>query len=177
MSRKPLVAVWRDAVRDSVLDRTAKAVAWCLATFMNAHGLCWPSQDTLAAGASLSDRAVHTATQRLERAGFLEVERSLGRTSHRYQAVLPSTANAVRRSEWATANRATSNPERRSSNGERGSHEDVEDVESGALHAAGALEGAAAGALVEDFCCGCNEKLVLVDDIHCAGCKPAEVAA
>jgi hypothetical protein len=157
--RKPLVAVWRDAVRDAQeLDRTAKLVAFILSTYMNGHGSAWPSQDTIAAGASLTDRAVHTATVRLERAGFLEVERSRGRSSHQYVATLPLTANAVRRSEWATANGTAPNSERRSSNSERRSPESVESAESGALSAAAALWGDAASALIEDECIHCGER-------------------
>ena len=83
--------------------RTAKLVAFCLSTYMNGNGNGWPSQDTIAAGGSITDRAVFSATKRLEDAGFLVVERSRGRSSHTYVATLPLTANAVRRSEWATA--------------------------------------------------------------------------
>jgi hypothetical protein len=99
------VGVWRDAVRDSELDATAKLVAFVLSTYMNGRGCARPSKETLAAGASLSSgrRAVDHAVDRLEGAGFLEVERSRGRTANRYQATLSPTAHELRRSEWETA--------------------------------------------------------------------------
>jgi len=173
MGRKSLVVVWRDAVRDSEeLDRTAKLVALILSTYMNGHGFAWPSQKTLAAGASLTTaRAVPGAIRRLEVAGFLAIEWSRGRTSHSYTATLPTTANAVRRSEWATANapHATANAD--ASNRERRSHESAE---SRALHAA-AADGAAARAPIEDECGRCGQRLPLPDDIYCADCL-AELA-
>jgi hypothetical protein len=169
VSRKPLVAVWRDAVRDSPdLDRTAKLVAFCLSTYMNRYGSAWPSQDTLAAGASITDRAVHSATVRLERAGFLEVERSRGRSSHQYVATLPVTANALRRSEWATANGSAGNSERRDTNSERRSPESVESVESGALDAVAAFDDVAAGA--RGVCVGCGLEKRLATNDRCPTC-------
>jgi hypothetical protein len=93
--------IWRDTVRDSDLDKTAKLVAFVLSTYIDSDGRAFPSQDTLAAGASLSDRAVAMATERLERAGFLIIERSRGLRSHRYIVALPTTPNDVRRSERA----------------------------------------------------------------------------
>jgi hypothetical protein len=163
--RKSLVAVWRDAVRDSKeLDRTAKLVAFCLSTYMNGNGNGWPSQDTIAAGGSITDRAVFSATKRLEDAGFLVVERSRGRSSHTYVATLPLTANAVRRSEWATATSTAKgdarNPERHALNPERRSPESVKSAESRALHAADALRGATASACPE---CGTGGGLHAID--------------
>ncbi len=105
MTRKSLVAVWRDAVRDSdELDRTAKLVAFCLSTYMNGHGFGWPSQDTLAAGASITDRAVYSATLRLESTGFLEIERSRGRSSHRYAPRCPQQRTPFAVQSGPTAN-------------------------------------------------------------------------
>jgi hypothetical protein len=131
VSGKPRVGIWRDAVRDSDLKRTPKLLALVLSTYFNRQGLAWPSQETLAAGASISVRAVQTNTRDLERAGFVEVSRSVGRSSHRYAATLPPTATAVRHSEWATANEMLSNPERRAPNRERRSPESAESAESG----------------------------------------------
>ncbi len=171
--RKSLVAVWRDGVRDArELDRTAKLVAFCLSTYMNRHGSAWPSQDTIANGASLTDRAVQTATVRLEAAGFLEVERSRGRSSHQYVATLPVTANAVRRSEWATANGTAANSERHGLNSERRSPESVESAESGALAATGAFQGAAGRARV-DYCTNCGHQFATAaDDVfECERCR------
>src|SRR5262245_44913042 len=152
MSKKSLLAVWRDAVRDSGLDRTAKLVAFVLSTYMNRHGDAYPSQATLAAGASLTDTAVRAPIQRIEAAGFLKVERSKGRTAHGYTAILPPTANALRRSEWATANGTTANPERDALNGERRSHESIESNTESVLAAAAALKGGAARARPFEEC-------------------------
>ena len=82
--------VWRDAIRDSELDATAKAVAWALSTYMNGRGEAWPSKETLAVGASKSKRAVDGAIVRIARAGYLGVSQSKGRSSNRYQAKLPT---------------------------------------------------------------------------------------
>jgi hypothetical protein len=149
-ARKPLLGVWRDAVCESDLGRTPKLVALVLSTAMKAHGYAWPSQDWIAARASLSDVAVHKATAPLEKSGFLVVERSKGRSSHGYQATLPPTANALRRSEWEAAGgnseRDAPNSERDAPNSERRSPESAESAESGALRAAAAPEGDAADA-------------------------------
>ena len=176
MTRKSLLAVWRDAVRDSELDRTAKLVAHTLSTYLNGNGHGFPSQRTLAAGASLSDRAIYKATVSLERAGFLEVEWSRGRSSHRYVATLPATANAVRRSEWSTANPASANPERDAPNPERRSHESVESAESGALSRDRRFESAVA-LRVEDWCLACDSMtphLHVDGDWRCERCPVSE---
>src|SRR5258708_3100300 len=54
--RAPL-AEWRDALRDSGLDTTPKAVGWTIATYAK-DGRAFPSKATIAAGASLSCRLV-----------------------------------------------------------------------------------------------------------------------
>jgi hypothetical protein len=90
VSELPLVARWRNAVRDSDLDPTAKLVAHTLATYMNSEGFCYPSKRLLARGCRKGEVTVDRAIKRLERAGFLFVVRSAGRTSNRYQATLPN---------------------------------------------------------------------------------------
>jgi hypothetical protein len=95
MSSLPFV--WRKVLRDSSVDRTAKLVGFVLATYMDSGGLAWPSRDTLAAGASITSRAVDLAVPRLEAAGLLKV--------NKYLAVIPETANAVHIAEAETANR------------------------------------------------------------------------
>jgi DNA-binding PadR family transcriptional regulator len=158
---KSRVAVWRDAVRDSQLDRTSKAVAWCLSTYMDRHGHARPSRQTLAAGSSLSDRAVDTALQRLEAAGYLAVARTRGgnNRTNAYVSLLPSTANEVRRSEWANSERDALNGERHAPNGEGASHESGESAESG-----GAVSpGGDSTRLVEDDCMLCGERRPLHD--------------
>lgn len=125
---KSRVKVWRDAVRDSELDRTAKLVAHTLSTYFSANAASVerpPSRATLASGASLCDRAVDAALARLETEGFLEIDPPAGERvytdkhgqEHRirarpggnsgpnkYVAKLPSSANVVRTAEWARAN-------------------------------------------------------------------------
>ena len=75
-------------------------------------------------------------------AGYLDIERSRGRSSHRYQVAIPSTAHVVRPSEFATAQEKALNRARGASNRARGAPEDVKDVESGALDAVAADGGA-----------------------------------
>jgi len=80
---------WRNAVRDSSLDGTAKLVALILDTYMDGHGETWPSKTTIAAGASCDSSTVKRAVHRLEDAGFLLVIRSRGGRSNRYRACMP----------------------------------------------------------------------------------------
>jgi len=92
--RPPYVARWRNALRDAELDATAKLAGFALATFMNADGICWPGKPRLAGACSRSKRAVDGAIDRLERAGFLTIERTAGGNpkaqTNRYQATLPA---------------------------------------------------------------------------------------
>ena len=122
---KSHVAVWRDAIRDSDLERTAKLVAHTLSTYMNAAGAAWPSRQTLARGSSISDRAVDSALTKIVSAGFLLITRSDGGRSHtnRYAALIPETANALRHSEWETANGVQETANGTTRNGERRSPE------------------------------------------------------
>ena len=89
---RSVVASWRDAVRDSELDRTAKLVAFVLSTYMDGDGRAYPSMATLAEGASLGlNRATtRAAVARLESARFLDLFRSRGRGSHHYAATFPT---------------------------------------------------------------------------------------
>src|SRR2546423_12170186 len=112
-------------VRDSSASRTAKLVAYTLSTYMDRRGVAWPSQALLASGCSLSVRAVQSATLRLEEAGLLKVQRSKGRGSHRYTALVP-TANAVPRFDAGTANGASLTANAAALNLEPGSHESSE---------------------------------------------------
>jgi hypothetical protein len=93
MKSLPLVAVWRNTIRDSGLDKTAKLVAFVLSTYMDAHGRAFPSKATLASGASLGEgrRAVDKAIVRLEEAGLLHVTRSKGRRPFQYRALTSQT--------------------------------------------------------------------------------------
>jgi hypothetical protein len=51
----------------------------------------------------VTDKPVYAASRRLVDAGFLLVDWSKGRSSHRYEAALPPTSDELRRSEWATS--------------------------------------------------------------------------
>jgi hypothetical protein len=180
-AKKPRTGVWRDAVRDSELDSVAKCVAHTLSTWLNGHGTAYPSRETIAKGASLSVRSVERAIVRLEAAGFLEVERSRGRSSHRYAIAMSSTASELRRSEWLTANESrrshsanseplSSNADSHASNGVRRSPKSAESAESGA---ALPLKGAP---LVEDYCPLCGERFVGDGrSLTCEECAPRMV--
>ncbi len=91
MSRS-VVNAWRDAIRDSELDRTAKLVAFVVSTYMGTTGQAWPSKATIAQGAGLGagKRAVDAAVDRLEAAGYLRVGRSKGRRPFRYFVAVPT---------------------------------------------------------------------------------------
>jgi hypothetical protein len=97
MSRS-LLAAWRDAVRDSGLDRTAKLVAFVISTYMDSIGKAFPSKATIAAGSSLGAgrRAVDRAVDRLEASGLLKIRRSRGRVSFRYFASVPTSHDDAR---------------------------------------------------------------------------------
>jgi hypothetical protein len=85
---------WRIAVRDSRhphIDVTAAAVAFALDSYANRQGYCWPSRNTIAAGAKCDVRTVDRAVRRLEAAGFVEVSRSRGRTSNSYRLLIPNS--------------------------------------------------------------------------------------
>jgi Helix-turn-helix domain len=103
VTRLSMLAQWRDAVRDSELDRTAKLVAHTLGTYADRDGVAFPSEQTIAEGASLGSRnSVRKSVNALEQAGFVIVRRSPGRRSHQYELRLP-TAHGVSGSEEATA--------------------------------------------------------------------------
>jgi rubrerythrin len=183
---KARVAVWRDTVRESELTSTPKLVALVLSTYMNGDGHAYPSIGTLAAGSSLSRRAVEHSLPKLEAAGFLEIARTRGRTSHTYAITLPATANEVRRSEWTTANdllgstankvrrsgKSKSEPdalnhERQSPNRVSRSHESVESVES----TSGGRLNSAPPSLIEDNCLQCGSRFTgNPDDVLCPDC-------
>jgi hypothetical protein len=82
------VARWRNHVRDSDADPTARLVALVLSTYMAADGnSAFPSKATLARGCGLtSTRAVDAAINRLEAAGLLTVRRSPGHAPNTYEA-------------------------------------------------------------------------------------------
>jgi hypothetical protein len=69
---------WRLAIRSSDLDPTARLVALVLDTWMNRHGVAWPSRSSIAAGCGITVKTAARAVDRLVAAGFLQVERSKG---------------------------------------------------------------------------------------------------
>lgn len=94
MAQLSLLARWRNAVRQSDLDRTAKLVAYTIGTYMDVGGFAFPAKTTIATGASLSTKikdstAVGEAVARIEAAGLLRVARNKGRRGWTYQAVIP----------------------------------------------------------------------------------------
>jgi hypothetical protein len=112
VTERALLAKWRDALRDSDLDTTAKTVGYTIATYWNGRGLsAFPSKTTIAAGAGLhSVRAADRAVLRLERAGFLDVSRSRGRRSNTYTATLPTPHGGTGSTPYGGAGLNGSNP-------------------------------------------------------------------
>jgi len=82
------VPAWRQELRRTTLDPTAKLVGLVLSTYMDGAGRAQVSRSTLADGCAVSVSTVLRAVRRLERAGLLGVDRA-GRLQHlpsRYQA-------------------------------------------------------------------------------------------
>jgi hypothetical protein len=111
---RSVVIRWRDAIRDSDLDGTAKLVAFVLSTYMDASGETFVSKARLGCGASVTDRSVYDALKRIELAGLVEIVHSRGRTSNRYLARLPNHEAIGSRFKDANheANDATENSNR-----------------------------------------------------------------
>jgi len=87
---KPII--WRQAIRDSDLDGTAKHVAHVISTYMNGAGDTFVGKETIARGASLkSVRAVDRAVHRIENAKFISVLRTNGGRPNHYLAQTPNT--------------------------------------------------------------------------------------
>jgi hypothetical protein len=99
------VVVWRELVRESSADRTAKAVGWGLSTFMDVDGCCRLGRARLAEACSMSVRATEQAVARLELLGLLAVSRTLGGNPvarvNGYRALLSSEARSPLSSEGA----------------------------------------------------------------------------
>jgi hypothetical protein len=108
---------WRTAIRDSDLDPTAKHVALTLDTYMNRHGIAWPSRASLATGTGRTVSTIDRALRRLEHTGFLVVARSRGKRSNLYSASLPNsiTRDTVAGDLTAALKGPTASPERSNS--------------------------------------------------------------
>jgi Helix-turn-helix domain len=132
-------AVWRDAIRDAELDRTAKLVAFVIGTYMNAAGKAYPSKRLIAEGCALGSgkRAVDQAVDRLEAAGYLRVRRSRGRVSFTYYANVPTSHPDASLFSVNGAPEETQRRTDRRSTSHRGATESAESAE---CVAAGSLE-------------------------------------
>lgn len=86
----------------------AKAVLISLADNANDHGVCWPSQPTIAARVCLSERTVRNAIKRLEEAGYLVADRSNGR--HTRYTITPTPERGATPEQGAGAERRAGDP-------------------------------------------------------------------
>lgn len=180
--RKSLLAVWRDTLRDSELSSTVKLVGHTLSTWMNGRGTCWPSRSTIAKGASLSDRSVDAALDKLSSEQFLEIKKSQGGNQEHtnlYTATLPAGANEVRRSEWERANLTTPRGETDDSKGRTSFAQKRVESERKARTDAAAPDGASSVLCPEDDCPDCGKRVELVgpDFIYCRSCAVTRATA
>lgn len=89
---------WRKEVAASDLTSTQKLVALVLSLHMNGDGAsCFPSQRTIAAEASLTERAVRDTIPKLVEAGWIRREQGRRVNGHpdRYYATTPEHRNDV----------------------------------------------------------------------------------
>jgi hypothetical protein len=85
MSIKIMTAVWEHSSQSG----NSLLLLLALADFANDGGICWPSVETLATKARVSDRTVQRMIQKLIAEGELEiVEKGGGRRSHRYRVLV-----------------------------------------------------------------------------------------
>jgi Helix-turn-helix domain len=105
---------WLDVIRkDKRVDRTARAVAAWLARHMNVSGECFVSKQTLVEETGYCQRAVDYAILRLEKLGYLRVNRIVGgrNKANEYHAILPETPHGDAGFTGAeTPHLATQNP-------------------------------------------------------------------
>ena len=94
---------WQRAIRDMPLDKSAKTVAYALASRMNRAGCCWPGKARLAADTGYSVRTMDRAVRRLEQAGLVDVRR-------RPPAPNLYTARLPRHHDGVTPSPVTDNP-------------------------------------------------------------------
>ena len=170
MKGKSVPQVWRDVVRDSSLDSTAKGVAYALTTWMDWRGHAFPGRATLAAGAGYAVRTIDRAVPRLEKAGLLRVVRNGGRSKANYYiALLPERATESRRFEWERATLATEKGDSEAINSDRVSPESGK--ESG-YESVGVDRSVTdpTTTVPDDYCGRCDKKRPLPDWIYCAEC-------
>jgi len=170
---KSVPQVWRDVVRDSPLDSTAKGVAYALTTWMDRRGHAFPGRATLAAGAGYRVRTIDRAIPRLEKAGLLRVVRNGGRSKTNYYiALLPEWATESRRFEWERATLATEKGDFEARNSDTVSPESGKESGYESVGVNRSVTDTTA-AVPDDDCGRCGEKRPLPDDIYCADCLQA----
>ena len=105
---RALVMFWREAVGQSGLPSMTKLVGLTLALRMDSDGRAEVSRAVVADLASATTRAVEVGVRRLEVAGLLRVDRTVGGRGfvNRYQAVVPSL-NGEQRSLFEAGKRRT----------------------------------------------------------------------
>jgi hypothetical protein len=89
----PFSMGWAQAVSNSDLDRSTKFFALTLYLFMDTKGACWPSTKTLQERTERPRSWVSTQRTKLEKAGFLTVDRTAAlasKSSCLHQALIPS---------------------------------------------------------------------------------------
>lgn len=91
-----------------------KLVLIILADYADDNGVCWPSMETIARKALVTERGARGIIRRLESAGYLETEVSKGRASSRYRVLPDPEQNAGFNPE-----RNSTNPEPNDTNPER----------------------------------------------------------
>jgi hypothetical protein len=167
---KSVPQVWRDAVRDSSLDSTAKGVAYALTTWMNLQGHAFPGRAALAAGAGYTVRTIDRAVPRLEKAGLLRVVRNGGRSKANYYiALLPERATESRRSEWERATLTTEKGDSEARNSDRVSPESGKESGYESVGVDSSVTDPPATVPL-DYCGRCDEKRPLPDWIYCEEC-------
>lgn len=67
---------WIKSVNQSGASTGARALALCLLQFMDAQGVCWPSQELLAETVNASDRTIRRWMCELEELGLIDRTRS-----------------------------------------------------------------------------------------------------
>lgn len=175
--------VWRDAIRDGDLDRSAKLVAFVISTYMNGAGDTFVGKPLVGRGAGLVVRAVDEAINRLERAGYVTVIRSRGGRPNHYLARTPhDAAGLTPHGDAVSRNR---NPAYASREprilAQRTPHGDApESGESAEVGATARAEDALHAQTIEEMCLDCAAIFATTDPdaTRCPDCATkAEVAA
>lgn len=161
MNGLPVIAEWRNAIRDSDLDATAKLVALVLSTYMNSAGECYPARATLAKNCRCAVRTVERAVTRIESAGLLDVSRTAGRGhSNRYRA----SVKGVTGDAFSGKKRRHQRPEKATPDAVKGDTGDARKREKASESGRARLDGGAPPILRPvDPCMGCGEHRPLSD--------------